>query len=141
VCELDSDLRSDLEGETELDIKKAHGLQPSRVLERAGIHGIEPDGPGERPDLLPGLGIVTRGALFCSSSARLVAKPSASWQSGVRALVASTRVVPATPSPISRSTSSRDRYGTARMIASPHAAASRTFSGSLPHTLRLHDIR
>ncbi|AFE10692.1 transcriptional regulator2C LysR family [Corallococcus coralloides DSM 2259] len=62
------------------------------------------------------------GAFFCSSSAPLVVKPSASCMSAVNAFVTSTTTLPFTASPSVRSVSSSAPKGTARNTTSAHAA-------------------
>ena len=60
VDQLESDLRAHLEHVAELDVEVAERLQPTGVLERPGVHGVEPDVTAHAHDLLFGGLVVTR---------------------------------------------------------------------------------
>jgi hypothetical protein len=56
--ELESNLRAHLQHVADLDIEVPERLQPTRILQRPGIHGIEPHALAQPKDLLFGAGVI-----------------------------------------------------------------------------------
>jgi hypothetical protein len=51
-----ADLRAHLEHVAKLDIQESQRLNPTGILQRTGVHGIKPDLPPQRKNLILGTG-------------------------------------------------------------------------------------